>query len=207
VFRIDGNWSASDFSHFHGKISNLYAMMLILNRMDLPGVEQVEKAYIKDSIERRFWMGGGSYIGFYDDLFDHVKSLNPLDVERIQYASPGQIALRGDGEAFSDIDRIIDTFDANHKQLRSMYNSLHGILRKERLLRARAGTRFSNPEQTEYVRLLTIELADKMKLEKRDEIFEACNRNTLVFCKVVLSIYRRVNEIYMFHEEGRVQSD
>jgi len=30
--------------------------------MDLPDAEQIEKAYIKDSIEKRFWMGGGSYL-------------------------------------------------------------------------------------------------------------------------------------------------
>jgi hypothetical protein len=34
VFKIDGSWSASDFAHFHGKIANLYAMLIVLKNMD-----------------------------------------------------------------------------------------------------------------------------------------------------------------------------
>src|ERR1700719_3633115 len=44
---LDGNWSASDFARFHGKISNLYAMIVVLNNMDTPQAEE-EKGYIKN---------------------------------------------------------------------------------------------------------------------------------------------------------------
>ena len=204
VFKIDGNWSASDFARFHGKISNLYAMIVVLNNMDTPQAQH-EKDYIKDSIQRRFWAGGGSYLGFYDDLFDHVQSLKPLEVERIQYASPGEIALSGDSDAFSDIDRIIEQFETNHRSLHEMYANLHRTLAKEKLLRPQGRTLFSNPELSRLVRQQTTTLAEAMKIEKIDEIYEACDRNAVVFCKVVLSIYRRANEIYMFRAEGRVR--
>jgi hypothetical protein len=204
VFKIDGNWSASDFARFHGKISNLYAMIVVLNNMDTPQAED-EKGYIKESIQKRFWAGGGSYLGFYDDLFDHVQSLKPLEVDRIQYASPGEIALSGDSDAFSDIDRIIEQFESNHRALHDMYNGLHRILAREKLLRPQGKTRFSNPQISRSTRRETTEFATAMKIEKIDEIYEACDRNSAIFCKVILSIYRRANEIYMFHAEGRVQ--
>jgi hypothetical protein len=204
VFKIDGNWSASDFARFHGKISNLYAMIVVLNNMDTPQAQH-EKEYIKDSIHRRFWAGGGSYLGFYDDLFDHVQSLKPLEVERIQYASPGEIALSGDSDAFSDIDRIIEQFESNHRALHDMYNNLHRTLGREKLLRPQGRTRFSNPELSGLVKRDTTALATAMKIEKIDDIYEACDSNSLVFCKVILSVYRRANEIYMFRAEGRVQ--
>jgi hypothetical protein len=204
VFKIDGNWSANDFARFHGKISNLYAMIVVLNNMDTPRAQD-EKDYIKDSIQKRFWAGGGSYLGFYDDLFDHVQSLKPLDVERIQYASPGEIALSGDSDAFSDIDRIIEQFEGSHRSLHSMYANLHRTLAREKLLRPQGRTRFSNPQLSRTVRQETTTFAKAMKIEKIDEVYEACDRNSVIFCKVVLSIYRRANEIYLFHAEGWVQ--
>jgi hypothetical protein len=204
VFKIDGNWSASDFSHFHGKISNLYAMMIVLHNTETDHSE-LERRYIKESIQRRFWAGGGSYVGFYDDLFNHVRISKPLDVAKIVYASPGQIALSGDADAFSDIGRIIEQFENNHRQFRVEHNGLRQILARERLLRPRGRSTFSNPELARKVRADTTAFAGAMRIGKIEEIYEACDRNAVIFCKVILSIYWRANEIYMFHAEGRIQ--
>jgi hypothetical protein len=204
TFKIDGNWSASDFARFHGKISNLYAIMVVLSNMETSHAE-IEKRYIKDSIQRRFWAGGGSYVGFYDDLFNHVRSLRPLDVEKIEYASPGEIALSGDSAALSDIDRIVEKFENNHRIFQSEHNRLHAILAREKLLRPRGRERFSTPALAERVRQDTAAFAEAMTINKTEEIYEACDRNSLIFCKVILSIYRRANELYLFHAEGRVQ--
>jgi hypothetical protein len=44
-----------------------------------------------------------------------------------------------------------------------------------------------------------------MSLERVDEIYDACDRNVLVFAKVILSVFRRANELYAYHAESRVQ--
>jgi len=116
----------------------------------------------------------------------------------------GQIALSGDADAFSDIDRIVEQFEANNRAFRSENNRLRGILAGEKLLRPRGRQRFSSPQVSRHVREETIKFANAMRIEKIDEIYEACGRNSVVFCKVILSIYRRANEIYLFHAEGRV---
>jgi hypothetical protein len=51
----------------------------------------------------------------------------------------------------------------------------------------------------------TVALAEGLQVELVDEIYEACEQNTLVFAKVILSIYQRANELFKFHAEGRVQ--
>ncbi|MBM3505900.1 MAG: hypothetical protein FJX65_18820 [Alphaproteobacteria bacterium] len=33
-FKIDGKWAANEFSHFHGKMSDLYALFGVLGRLD-----------------------------------------------------------------------------------------------------------------------------------------------------------------------------
>ena len=82
-FKIDGNWEARDFSQFHGKMSDLYALFSILKPFEneAPASDRlIVKRYIRD----RFWQGGGSYVGFYDDLSAQIKSVNPLSIVRIQ---------------------------------------------------------------------------------------------------------------------------
>jgi hypothetical protein len=111
-FGIDGNWQANDFSHFNAKIANLYGLFSVLRRLDADsaGSEFQERSYMKRLVRDRFWRGGGSYLGFYDDLYDHIRNLNSLEVESIIYQSPGQIVFRGDALAFAEIDQIIEVF-------------------------------------------------------------------------------------------------
>jgi len=204
-FKIDGNWDASDFSHFHRRISNLYALFSVLNRLE-GATAPKERAYIKAAIQERFWQGGGSYVGFYDDMFDHIQAVSPLGVARIQYASPGQIALRGDKNVFSDIARTLEAFDAAGTEIDRVYSRIHEILRRDKLLRASPTARFSDLSLRRTVYSNCLKLGTALGIEKLDEIYEACDKNTLIFAKVILSIYRRANELYTFHAEGRVQT-
>jgi hypothetical protein len=205
-FIIDGRWGTNDFSHFHGKMSDLYALFGVFHRIG--GTHNAaERGFIRKAIQDRFWRGGGSYLGFYDDLMERNRllELSPLEVAKIQYASPGEISLRGDRKVLSDINDIIEVFDEKWSELAKTYRNIHGTLRKERLLRARPSTHFSLAPVRNLVLASTRKFAEDMRLERVDEIYEACDGNALVFAKLVLSIYRRANEIYMFHAEGRVQ--
>jgi hypothetical protein len=203
-YKIDGNWEARDFSQFHGKISDLYALFSVLNRLDAKQPIS-ERELMKRCIRDRFWQGGGSYVGFYDDLFSHVKSISPLSVARIQYASPGSFALRGNKDALYDITQMIETFDLHQDDLDSSYREVYRILRKEQLLRAEKSSSFSSKAIEGFVRTRTFEFVKNMKIERANEIFEACDEIVLIFAKVVLSIFRRGNELYSFHAQGRVQ--
>jgi hypothetical protein len=206
TFKIDGRWGTNDFSHFHGKMSDLYALFGVLHRIG-GRHKATERGFIRKAIQDRFWRGGGSYLGFYDDLMERNRllSLTPLEVAKIQYASPGVISLRGDRRVLSDINDIIEVFDEKWEQLGLTYKNIHSILRKEKLLRAKPTTHFSGPAIRNLVLDTSRKFAGDMRLERIDEIYDACDSNVLVFAKLVLSIYRRANELYMFHAEGRVQ--
>lgn len=202
VFKIDGTWAAADFSVFHGKLSDLYAFFSVLSGKH----PTLERAYIKDAIQKRFWRGGGSYLGFYDELAMRIRAWIPLEVSRIQYASPGELAFRGDSDVFAGIDQVLDAFEQKSEALAQMYRRTHEVLRKERLLSAERKARFSNSTVKDYVYEETRSLANGMHLEKVSEIFAACDKDVAVFAKVVLSVYRRARELHVFQAEGRVQS-
>ncbi|WP_316228328.1 hypothetical protein [Bradyrhizobium sp. SZCCHNR1039] len=205
-FKIDGKWGTNDFSIFHGKMSDLYALFGVLARLNDPA-DQTEQGFIRATIKERFWQGGGSYVGFYDSLMARNKllRLTPLEVARIQYASPGEIDLRGDPQALINITDIIDVFDEAWVDLAKQYTELRKSLAKERLLSAKPTAEFSSEHMKNFVQEKTVKFAEALRIEGVGNIFDACDQNTLVFAKVILSIFRRANELYKFHAEGRVQ--
>jgi hypothetical protein len=205
-YKIDGKWGASDFSHFNTKMSDLYGLFGVLDRLE-GAHSATERGFIRQTIQERFWQGGGSYVGFYDSLIDRNRLLKlaPLEVAKIQYASPGEIALRGNKHVLAEISDILEVFDEKRDKLAWTYRNIHGTLRKEGLLSAGPKTQFSTNATREFVRKVTWDFADEMRLERVNDIYEACNRNPLIFAKVILSIFRRADELYTFHAEGRVQ--
>lgn len=206
IFKIDGKWGTNDFSIFHGKMSDLYALFGVLGRLD-GSDSKLEQAFIKNTIRDRFWQGGGSYVGFYDSLMARNKllKLTPLEVEKIRYSSPGEIALRGDAEALINVTDILDVFDEKWIALAKSYSDIRKTLAKEKLLSAKPTAEFSSEAVKTYVQAKTLAFAKELRLESVDNILAACEQNTLIFAKVILSIFRRANELYKFHAEGRVQ--
>ena len=101
----------------------------------------------------------------------------------------------------------MDVFDRESSNLREQYLDIHGTLRKAKLLRAPPETLFQSPQIREWVNEKTVQLALSLCMPRSDKIYELCDRNTLVFAKVILSIYRRANEVFMFHAEGRIQAE
>lgn len=205
-FVIDGKWRTNDFSLFHAKMADLYGLFGVLDRLQ-SAHGATEKAFIETTIRDRFWRGGGSYVGFYDSLIERNKllKLEPLEVAKIQYASPGEIELRGNKRALADVADIIALFDESGPALAASYRAIHGTLRVQKLLRAVPSARFSNKQMELFVREKTDAFAKDMRLDHTPELFEACRSNVLVFAKVIMSVYRRANELYIFHAEGRVQ--
>jgi hypothetical protein len=96
-------------------------------------------------------------------------------------------------------------FEENWEKLAGDYRNIYAVLKKEKLLSAKPSSKFSSPAVKKVIQDATVALADGLQVELVDEIYEACERNTLVFAKVILSIYRRANELFKFHAEGRVQ--
>jgi hypothetical protein len=206
-FKIDGKWAATDFSVFHTKMSDLYALFGVLER--LKGAHSAtERGFVHEAVQQRFWQGGGSYGGFYDSLIERNRALKlaPLEVARIQYASPGEISLSGNGQTLASIADILDLFDKKHDELNGFYGNIYGALKKEGLLSAPPEASFSTVRVRKLIERNTRDFGESMQLDNIDQIYDACEQNALVFAKVILSVYRRANELYKFHAEGRVQS-
>jgi hypothetical protein len=110
-----------------------------------------------------------------------------------------------------EIGKVLLTSMISYKFLTSsglrceMTISVYRVLRKEKLLAARPGHGFSTKRLESLVLQSARTFAAGMGLEHIDDLVAACDGNTLVFSKVLLSIYRRANELYTFYAQGRIQ--
>lgn len=206
VFAIDGKWEASDFSRFYSKIADIYAFLYVVNRDKKNQLSQVDRGYIKHQIGGYFWKGGGSYVGFYDDIFDRVDLYDPLDVSKIAYASPGTIELEGNKDVFGDITKLLNTLEINFGDAKSVYNNLRGMLKQQRLLGADRNAKFRSKRLGELAKEQTDQLAHLMNISGKP-IFDLCDDNIVVYSKVILSLFRRARDLFIFHAEGRVRPE
>lgn len=207
LFSIDGKWEASDFSRFHGKMSDIYELFGVIENVGARNAA-ADREFLREAIVDRFWQGGGSYVGFYGSMGARNARYHrmPLGVDKIAYASPGQIVLRGNEKILNQIGSVVSAFQLNEKYLIDTYRKIYIYLKKDGLLSAGPDKGFSLDSAKEDVLKLSIDLSDIIAIGKGKEILSLCNDNVVVFAKIVLSIFRRAREIFAFYSEGRVQS-
>ncbi|MBF0137703.1 MAG: hypothetical protein HQL65_15825 [Magnetococcales bacterium] len=200
VFYINGVWNLIDFSQFYSKISDLYAISYLKN---LKNPELIRKA-LTGLITPRLWTAGGSYFGFYRSLMNMLDFIQ-LKVAAIQYASPGQIELLGNRDVFKETISLIENFERSYKETKEAYHSVDKILTQEKLKTAKPSTDFSSDAKKEFVKKKADFILQTLEMNEHETFFASCDNNVLVYSKLVLSIYRRINGIHNFISEGRVE--
>lgn len=207
VFNIDGTWDAMDFSSFYGKISDVYAIFVAEDRLSNAAANDNVFNTIKNNVLTRLWQGGGSYSGFYNALEQNITDMDPLKVTRIKYASPGEIELRGQTEVFSEMLSSFSDFEDIARKADEAYRGIDQILTKEKLKSAKPNSSISNRILEVFVKEKADSVLSYIGITQNDKFFEACDRNVLVYAKLVMSIYRRFKGVYNFMSEGRVDAN
>lgn len=206
-FAIDGSWDASDFSRFYGKFADLYAFLTIGTKRLVSEIPASALAAIKTAISSAGWRGGGSYVGFYDAMFSRIDQLSPLRVNRIQYASPGTIELKGNPKALSEVAEVINAFAADEGEIKNAYDFVHKLLGQEDLRTAKIGSRFSSDQIKDAALEKCHLLNSSLGVDAPDQILDLCNRDVVIYSKITLSFYRRARDLHAFHAEGRVAAN
>jgi hypothetical protein len=205
-FLIDGTWEASDFSGFYGKIADTYALTYISNSLTAASVTEADKVFLKDSITEKNWQGGGSYSSFYGGMRGRARSRHPLQVQSIEYHSPGDIEVLGNKAVLDHVINSIDHLIKNHGSISKTYRAIYRTLSREGVLRADKSAALSNDRLEKYVYDQSVSLATKVGLPNSSQVFLACEGNFIVFAKVILSFSRRVRDLARFYVEGRVKT-
>jgi hypothetical protein len=202
AYMIDGNWSAKDFSRFYSKIDDLYSIFSFLD--DIKDGYGAINTSLSDKIAKFPWKRGGSYFGFFRDIVADTRDEYPLKVSKILYASPGQIEVRGVKEPLDQIDALLPVMQASSQTLTKVYNDLHGILTRDKVLGSDARD-FSNAATARMSNARATILLKGMGITDPERIKSACQGHSVLYAKIALAIFRRGEEFYRFYEEGRMR--
>jgi hypothetical protein len=200
---IDGSWDLGEFSQLYGQIEDIYYISFDMDRYDDPQISIQEKYIIKQSFDRS-WDGGGSYVAFYRDVANDNDYHAPLRVSGIQYNSPGHVKIHARSEPFKNVLHILQYYSDNETKVRKAYNALGAFMSANKLKRKGA----SNTLMTDSVRNSLESKCQDLSVHlpgiSYDTLKEMTGGNSLVAAKVIASIFRRVERLFRFFDEGRV---
>lgn len=196
---IDGAWEAHDFSRYYAKMADLYATYHTLSSPNVAA----NKNLLNGISDNNDLSNGGSYGSFYKDTREAVFVKSPLEITGIQYNSPGHIDMRGKEDVFKKIFSVskkvekLKTIEQKNKTLRKM-------LVKQGVLSLNKYTPFENESSKQSCLKLAIDIGNDLEIDNINELLNIYNERPEIFCKIILSIYRRFDIIARFYEEGRV---
>jgi hypothetical protein len=204
VFKIDGSWELGEFSRFYGKVEDVYYIFNDIRRFNDPDTSEETKSVISEALDRP-WRGGGSYVGYYDKIANDNAPTAKLRVSGIKYNSPGYVAIKAKKQPFDDMIALVQSYATSKAEVRRAYNRLYQYMLTNKLLTREEVKVFVPDDMRKTVRHLAELLDNYMPGISFDTFVKMSNNNDIVAAKVLLSVFRRMDGLYKFFEEGRVR--
>jgi hypothetical protein len=204
-YSTDGIWDLPDFTQFYNKLTDLYAFFLSLKKYEEAGTPAEIKKRIRDSFREQPLRGGSSYRNLHEGLSSIQRIGDRLAVGRLQYSSPGRVDVKGRLDVFKELAVSLAEFTARYEELKDKYNELHRMLAKGKWLKADPDRLDKNGAVAKFFHEQGVEFAKMLRLEDYALIYRLTGNHALLFLKVLLAHYRRLEKYFMFFAEGRVK--
>lgn len=201
---VDGEWDMPDFGDFYSRYANVYYLLSASNAFSDQTVDLEKKKKIKEAFGDIPFRGGSSYVNFYSSLPSSVPRAERLRMDKIKYESPGYVSVHGDAETFGETEALIRAFLSDRAAIKKIYDKFHEFLSKNRFLAMRADQFEANDAAAPYIQNTTNMLVEKLKVPNAVTLKSLVNGNELAYAKIVLSLYRRLDEASRFFAQGRV---
>jgi hypothetical protein len=202
-FDIDGSWELGEFSRFYGQVEDIYYIFNDIRRFSHPSTSAQTKLAISNALDRP-WRGGGSYVGYYDKIANDNAPTAKLRVSGIQYNSPGYVSLHTKKRPFDDIIALLQAYAHNMPEMRKAHNVLYRFMSHNKLLKADSANFVSAPIRNS-VEDYALRLDAHMPGVSYETFRSMANGSEVVAAKVLLSVWRRMDRLYKYFEEGRVK--
>jgi hypothetical protein len=204
-YQTDGIWDLPDFTEFHHKLTDIYIFSLSLKKFADPSAGLAQRRAIRESFMGHPLRGGSSYVNLYSELAAAQSLSDRLSVGRLQYASPGNVDVRGRFDVFSELNTTLGRFEQNYEAIKQLYTNLYGYLQKGKMLKADVDLFDKDDPIAQYIYKECLTFSNALALDDVNLIYDLTERNALKFAKVLLSYFRRLERYFMFFAEGRVK--
>ncbi|MDE8350013.1 MAG: hypothetical protein POG74_11120 [Acidocella sp.] len=202
---IDGQWDIPDFGAFSERTSECYSFLYSINALKSSATQPARHTRFLKVFKKYPWKGGGSPLNFYNDLYSYLPANDRLAVQKIKYASPGHIEIRGNTDIFDELTTVLGDLSKHYISASDRYRELHQYLAKQKLLSASSirGT----SEQQQAIKRYLDELALVIGFNDTEHVLAYAEGNWVVCAKIILSFFRRLNKLFQFYAEGRASLD
>lgn len=202
-FDVDGGWELGEFSKFYSQVEDIYYMFNDIDLYDNPATPSQTKVTISKAFDRS-WGGGGSYVAFYDKIANDNSHVAPLRVSGIEYHSPGFVSLRAKKRPFDNMIALLQAYAENGLETRKAFNALNRLMTFAGMSKAQFNNASLTPAIKEELTKLADALATFLPGIKFSSLMQMAGGDLVVAAKVLKSIFRRVERLYAFFEQGRV---
>jgi hypothetical protein len=201
---IDGAWGLQDFGKFHNCYSDVYYFTSSAEKFADENSPADERREIMEAFQDRPFKGGFSYVNLFDALADSASRVERLNIQEVQYHSPGHVTITGNDATFESAQRLISNYLDNRQEIDKLYAQFHGNLSKNKYLQMSAEDFEKGDAAGAAILRTAMALAHLMKLENIEAIKKLVDDNPLAFAKVILSIERRLYQTAKFFAQGRM---
>lgn len=202
---IDGEWELTDFGQFQQKYSDIYTFLISTRNWSNKNATMSDKKRVESAFLKRPFAGGFSYVHLFKDLGSSISRVDKLNLNKINYASPGEIEVFGRDEIFGIISELIPHYLSIRVELDKQYDELKKYL-TERGLSKLSGAEFpKNDPNAAYLKSEAQKIIAKLGALDFSEILMLTQDNVLVATKVVMAFYRRLSDASAYFAQGRVK--
>lgn len=200
---IDGEWDLDEFGSFYKRYSDLYFFNAAIRNYANVALDRVYKGKITHAFSTKPFKGGSSYLHMFDELVGCLPPSERLGLDGIVYNSPGDVRINGIAEYFSEIEKSIALYVQERSHIKEKHDALRSYLSKSGYLKLSASN-FNSDRDGSSIKTLNRELAKALQFTQMETLLSLCQRNELVVGKVLLAVYRRIENTAAFFAEGRM---
>ncbi|MDJ0826547.1 MAG: hypothetical protein QNJ16_13680 [Rhodobacter sp.] len=201
---VDGEWEMPEFGDFYKKYSDIYLYLASFEKLKGRSTSQSEKGRIINAITSKPFKGGSSYLGMFSDLRAALPYRERPGLEKIRYASPGEMDIRGDERVFSNLEKLIIEFLMSSGEIKKIHDELREFMKGLGLLKISARSPQLSADQTEFIARKCKELDSSLGVNRFDDLSTITEGNIVVTAKITLALYRRLFFASNFFAQGRV---
>ncbi len=201
---IDGHWSMSDFKEFYSKYADIYVFHECMRQIRGKGIRNIPVQYVSAFRDKPF-RGGSSYLGFFSSLKSALPRGSKPRLEAIQWASPGEITIRGSKGLFEHVETQVLNFEKSYAEAKPAYKNLREFMITNGWLEITADE-YKKPSADEEKLLssLIVELVKELHIPGGRSFSHILEGNQIVEAKIFMAVFRRLETLIGYFREGRV---
>ncbi|MBY5399760.1 hypothetical protein HFN01_33750 [Rhizobium leguminosarum] len=204
VLVVDGEWDMPEFGTFYQRYSDVYAFIAAVRNYGDHAVAKDVKQGIAATFMTKPFKGGFSYVHFFQELVEKLMRSQRLGLEKISYASPGTVEIRGEDSLFDEMKDILPNYLENRAEISRQYGKLYSYLSQNKYLQMSAEQYRSIAAVDKFIFDESSILSNLMNFPDFGVVSQLTRDHPLVSAKIILAFCRRLEDAAAYFAQGRV---